>query len=76
MQPNDVYGITDHIKTTPNDVYGISDHITTTPNVVYGTVQERQEIEERFRDTAILVYSRQISTRRLCVYRSKLILCI
>ena len=53
MQPNDVYGITDHIKTTPNDVYGISDHITTTPNVVYGTVQERQEIEESFRDTAI-----------------------
>ena len=53
MQPNDVYGITDHINTTPTDVYGISDHITTTPNVVYGTVQERQEIEESFRDTAI-----------------------
>ena len=32
MQPNDVYGITDHIKTTPNDVYGI--------------VQERKRVSE------------------------------
>ena len=32
MQPNDMYGITDHIKTTPNEVYGI--------------VQERKRVSE------------------------------